>query len=370
MSASRKSLNVAMIGQGFMGRAHSNAFLQVGHFFDTPYELRRKVICGRNPETLKAMAARWGWEETATDWKEVVERKDIDVVDVATPNLLHAPIAIASAKAGKILLCEKPLAMNGEEGQKMADAARSVPNLVWFNYRRVPAVALAKQLVQEGRLGDVYHYRAVYLQSWGADPAVANAWRFKKVEAGSGVIGDLLSHSIDLALLLNGEITELSAIIKTFIAGRDVDDAVLLLARFANGSVGSFEATRFATGCKNRNMFEIHGSKGMLRFNLEELNRLEFFDTTETANIQGGHNVLVTEPGHPYVGHYWPPGHIIGYEHTFTSTMADFLDSLAKKQAFHPNFDDALQVQRVLDTVERSAQEGRWVKLGRAVPAG
>ncbi|HEY6936817.1 MAG TPA: Gfo/Idh/MocA family oxidoreductase [Terriglobales bacterium] len=368
MSAAKKTLNVAMIGQGFMGRAHSNAFHQVGHFFDTPFELRRKVICGRNRETLDAMAARWCWEETATEWQAVVERKDIDVVDIATPNNLHAPLALAAAKAGKILLCEKPLAMSVAEAEQMAAAARRVPNLVWFNYRRVPAIALAKRLMDEGRLGQVYHYRAVYLQSWG--PEREGVWRFKKSVAGSGAMGDLLSHSVDLALMLNGEISELSAMLRTFAPPpRDVDDAVLMLARFANGSIGSFEATRYAVGRRNYNQFEIHGSKGMLRFNLEDLNRLEFFDSNDKQEILGPHQVLVTGPGHPYVDRYWPPGHIIGYEHTFISTLADFLDALAKNQPFHANFDDATQVQRVLEAVEHSAADGRWTKLEQGARA-
>ena len=368
MSAAKKTLNVAMIGQGFMGRAHSNAFHQVGHFFDTPFELRRKVICGRNGETLDAMAARWGWDETATEWQAVVERKDIDVVDIATPNNLHAPVALAAAKAGKILLCEKPLAMSVAEAEQMAAAARRVPNLVWFNYRRVPAIALAKRLMDEGRLGQVYHYRAVYLQSWG--PEREGVWRFKKSVAGSGAMGDLLSHSVDLALMLNGEISELSAMLRTFAPPpRDVDDAVLMLARFTNGSIGSFEATRYAVGRRNYNQFEIHGSKGMLRFNLEDLNRLEFFDNNDKQEILGPHQVLVTGPGHPYVDRHWPAGHIIGYEHTFISTLADFLDALAKNQPFHANFDDATQVQRVLEAVEHSAADGRWTKLEQGARA-
>jgi predicted dehydrogenase len=363
---SQKTLNVAMIGQGFMGRAHSNAFHGANHFFDLPLKLRLKVICGRNRSTLEAMAGRWGWDESATDWEEVIARKDIDVIDVATPNVLHAPVAIAAAKAGKIVLCEKPLAMSVEEGERMAQAARNVPNLVWFNYRRVPAIALAKRLIDEGRIGQVYHYRATYLQSWGADPARAGVWRFKRSDAGSGAMGDLLSHEVDLALLLNGEISELSAMTHTFAPGREVDDAVLLLARFANGSIGSFEASRFAIGCKNRNVFEIHGAKGMLRFNLEDLNRLEFFDTTDSTQVQGAHNILVTGPDHPYVDHYWPPGHIIGYEHTFISTLADFLTAVANQQPFHPNFDDAVAVQRVLEVVEKSSEKGTWVTLGKS----
>ncbi len=360
---SRKQLNVAMIGQGFMGRAHSNAFHQVGHFCEFPYDLRLKVICGRNQPQLKATATRWGWEEVASDWESVVERKDVDVIDICTPNYLHAPIAIAAAEAGKIVLCEKPLSMSVEEGEHMAKAARNVPTLVWFNYRRVPAIALAKTLVDEGRLGQIYHYRATYLQSWGADPAIPDAWRFKQSEAGSGAMGDLLSHSIDLALMLNGSVNEVSALVHTFAPGREVDDAALMLARFANGSIGTFEATRFAIVCRNRNYFEIHGAKGAIRFDLEDLNRLHVFDAGDAVAVQGSHNVLVTGPGHPYVSDFWPPGHILGYEHTFILTLADFLQSLEKNLIFHANFQDAVEVQRVLAGVEESAQARSWTRI-------
>jgi predicted dehydrogenase len=357
---SRKLLNVAMIGQGFMGRAHSNAFHQVGHFCDPAYELKLKVICGRNQSQLKEVAVRWGWEEVASDWEEVVKRKDVDVVDICTPNYLHAPIAIAAAKAGKIVLCEKPLAMSVEEAEQMAEETRNVPTLVWFNYRRVPAIALAKKLVDEGKLGQIYHYRATYLQSWGADPASPEAWRFKPAEAGSGAMGDLLSHSIDLALMLNGSVNELSALTQTFAPGRKVDDAVLMLAHFANGSVGSFEATRFAIGCRNRNYLEIHGSKGAIRFDLEDLNRLHVFDVGDAAEVQGSHNILVTGPAHPYTSDFWPPGHILGYEHTFILTLSDFLQSLDRNETFHANFRDAVNVQKVLQAVEESARTKSW----------
>lgn len=363
MTNPTKKLNVAMIGYGFMGRAHSNAFRQVGCFFDAPYELRLKVICGRNRSNLEIMAAQWGWEEIANDWRSVVEQTDIDIVDICTPNCLHAPIAIAAAQAGKIVLCEKPLAMNQEESQRMASSVRNLPNLVWFNYRRVPAITLAKRLVDEGRLGQLYHYRATYLQSWGPDPVRPGAWRFNQAEAGSGVMGDLLSHSVDLALLLNGDIAEVSSLIQTFAPGREVDDAVLAIARFANGSIGSFEATRYAIGCRNRNYFEIHGSKGAIKFDLEELNRLEFFDANDSAQVQGSHDVLVTGPGHPYTDRFWPPGHIIGYEHTFIAALADFLQCLASNDEFHPNFDDGVKVHRVLDAVEESARNRSWMRV-------
>jgi predicted dehydrogenase len=359
---SRKRLRVAMIGQGFMGRAHSNAFHQVGHFCESYYDLILKLICGRNQPQLEAMATRWGWEGVSNDWEEVVERKDVDIVDICTPNYLHAPIAIAAARAGKIVLCEKPLAMSVEEAERMAIAAQNVPTLVWFNYRRVPAIALAKKLVDEGRLGQIYHYRATYLQSWGADPASPDAWRFKQSEAGSGAMGDLLSHSIDLALMLNGSVDEVSSLVHTFASGRPVDDAVLMLARFANGSIGSFEATRFAIGCRNRNYLEIHGAKGAIRFDLEDLNRLHVFDAGDDAQVQGSHNVLVTGPGHPYTSSFWPPGHILGYEHTFILTLADFLQSLEKNEMFHANFKDAVKVQRVLRAVEESARGRSWAR--------
>jgi predicted dehydrogenase len=363
MSKEIRRLNIAMVGYGFMGRAHSNAFQQVGRFFDLPYDLKRKVACGRNRKELESFAAQWGWEEVETNWESVVTRKDIDVVDIGTPNHLHAPIAIAAAAAGKIVWCEKPLAINTAEARRMADAARGVPNLVWFNYRRVPAVALAKRLVDEGKVGQPYHYRATYLQSWGGDPANAGKWRFRKSDAGSGAMGDLLSHSLDLALLLNGPIRELASVVQTFVPGREVDDAALVLARFANGSIGSFEATRFAIGCQNRNYFEIHGTQGSLSFNLEDMNRLKVFEVGDATAVKGSHDVLVTGPGHPYVDHFWPPGHIIGYEHTFISALADFLGCLARNESFHPNFDDAVEVQKLLDTVEQAHQSRAWTTV-------
>lgn len=363
---SRKRLNVAMIGQGFMGRAHSNAFHQVGHFCESSYDLKLKIICGRNQSQLQTMATRWGWEEVCSDWEAIVDRKDVDVVDICTPNYLHAPIAISAAKAGKIVLCEKPLAMSVEEAEGMANAAQNVPTLVWFNYRRVPAIALAKQLLDEGRLGQIYHYRATYLQSWGAEPTSPEAWRFKPSESGSGAMGDLLSHSIDLGLMLNGAVDEVTALVHTFAEGRKVDDAALVLARFANGSVGSFEATRFAIGCRNRNYFEIHGAKGAIRFDLEDLNRLHVFDAMDAAGVQGSHNILVTGPGHPYTSNFWPPGHILGYEHTFVLTLADFLQSLERDETFHVNFRDAVHVQKLLHAVEESARTRSWASPSNA----
>jgi predicted dehydrogenase len=359
----KQKLNVAMIGTGFIAKAHSNAFRQVAHFFDVPYELGLKVLCGRNRAKLESAAALWGWEEVSTDWQAVVARPDIDVVDIAVPNVLHAPIAIAAAKAGKIVWCEKPLATSLQEAESMAEAIRQVPNLVWFNYRRIPAVVFAKRLIEEGRLGQTFHYRGTYLNQSGNDPSKAGTWRYRRSEAGLGAAGDLLSHSIDSALYLNGPIAELTALTHTFVPGRDVDDATFFLARYSNGSVGTFEATRYGVGCRNRHAFEINGSKGMLRFNLEQMNQLEFFDAAEMPAQQGMRNITVTGPDHPYSENFWKPGHTIGYEHTFIATVGDFLGALARKESGFPDFDDAVSVQRVLDAVERSASSRGWVKL-------
>jgi predicted dehydrogenase len=360
---SKQKLNVAMIGSGFIAKAHSNAFHQVGHFFQTPFEFRLKVICGRNRAKLEAMSSQWGWEEIGTDWHEVVRQQDIQVVDIAVPNALHAPIAIAAAEAGKMVLCEKPLAVSLEQAEMMAKAVHYLPNMVWFNYRRVPAVAFSKQLVEEGRVGQPYHYRALYLNQSGNDPTKSSGWRYQRAEAGSGATGDLLAHSIDTALYLNGPITQLLAMTHTFFPDRDVDDAVVLICRFANGSIGSFEASRYGIGCRNRNAFEINGSKGMLRFDLDDMNWLGFLDATETPRLQASRRIMVTGPDHPYWGNFWKPGHIIGYEHTFIAALGEFLASLERKEPFHPNFDDAVAVQRVLDAVERSAKSRNWVSF-------
>ncbi len=359
----KPKLNIAMIGTGSIAKAHSNAFRQVGHFFNIPYELALKVICGRNQAKLEAAAAQWGWPEIANDWHAVVERSDIDAVDIAVPNALHAPIAIAAAQAGKIVFCEKPLATSLVEAESMAHVMRQVPSLVWFNYRRIPAVVFAKRLIDEDRIGQIFHYRATYLNQSGNDPSKANTWRYKRADAGMGAAGDLLSHSIDSALYLNGPVAELTAMSHTFVPGRDVDDATTLLAKFANGSIGTFEATRYGVGCRNRKTFEIHGSKGMLRFNLEEMNQLEFLDATESPNRQGVRNITVTGPDQPYADNFWKPGHIIGYEHTFIATLGDFLGSLDRKKPSPADVDAAVEVQRVLDAVERSASTRSWVSL-------
>ncbi len=369
-----RTLHAAIIGYGFMGRAHSNAYGQVNRFFATGCEIRRKVVCGRNRAGAEELARVWGWDEVAQDWQQVISRPDIDLVDICTPNALHAPIALAAAAAGKMVLCEKPLASTVAEALTMADAvARAgVRNMVWFNYRRVPAVAFAREMVERGALGRLFHYRAAYLQEWGTDPSRPPNWKLSRAEAGSGVNGDLNSHLLDTAMWLAGPISEVVATSSTFVPERaspagvfrvDVDDATLALARFANGALGSFEATRFAVGCKNQNRFEIHGEKGMLRFNLEDFNHLEYFDATGDPALRGPRRILATGPGHPYAGHYWKPGHVTGYEHTFTSALADFLTSLDRPESFHPNFQDALRVQHVLEAIETSARTRQWVKV-------
>ena len=362
----KPELRVALLGQGFMGKAHSNAYVQAGHFFDLPYRIRRRLLCGRDASTLASMADRWGWEETATDWRAAIERHDIDAVDISLPNHLHAPAAMAAAQAGKIILCEKPLAMNVAEAETMRDAARNVPTMVWFNYRRVPAIAFARQLIDEGRIGTVFHYDAAYRQQWGADLSRAATWRMDPALAGSGVADDLLTHLLDTALYLNGPIQEGVALTRTFAPDRQVDDAFVAMVKFANGSIGTFEATRFGIGVKNGNAFQMHGAHGMLRFNLERLNHLEFVDATQPSTEQGPRDLLVTDLKHPIFGHFWRPGHIIGYEHTFIAALAEFLFATSKGVRFRPDFADGLEVQRVLDALQRSATSREWTSVPTA----
>ena len=352
-----------MVGNGFIARAHSNAFHQTGHFFNVPFELKTQAVCGRDPAKLEVFARRWDWAEISMDWQSVVSRSDIDVIDIAVPNSLHAPIAMAAAQAGKMVWCEKPLAMSVEEAQAMAQAVQGIPNLVWFNYRRAPAVVFARQLIDQGRIGKPFHYRSYYFNSSGADPAKGHTWRYRRGEAGSGAIGDLLSHSIEMALYLNGDLAKLSALKHTFAPQREVDDAAAVVAYFANGSIGTFEATRFGVGRRNGLGFELYGSKGRLALDMEDMNRLEFTDATEEPALQAPRSLLVNGPDHPYAANFWKPAHIIGYEHTFIATLGDFLQSLADGSQFHPNFEDALRVQRIMQAVESSAASGQWTEL-------
>lgn len=377
-----KPLNVGMIGYGFMGRAHSNAYCQVNHFFDVPFRPVLKAACARNVEKLKAFAETWGYESIETDWRKLVERRDIDLVDICVPNNLHAEIALAAAQAGKMILCEKPLAMNAAEGQKMVEAVEKagVANMVWYNYRRVPAVSLAKRLIDEGRLGRIFHYRAQFLQDWTINPEVPQGgtalWRLDVHAAGSGVTGDLLAHCIDTAMWLNGPITQVCAMTETFVKQRKhaltgkiepvgIDDACAFLARYANGSLGVFESTRYARGHKALYTFEINGEHASLAWNLHDLHRLAYFDHRDEGKLRGWRSIHVTDHGgeHPYMDKWWVPGLQIGYEHTFIHQLADFLTALGKGELAEPTFRTALQTQKVCDAVLESARTRQWVEV-------
>ncbi len=383
---SRKVYNVGLIGYQFMGKAHSNAYRQVGRFFDLPVEVAMHTLCGRNEAAVTKAAETYGWANVETDWRKVVENPEIDIVDVSTPGNLHAEIAIAAAKAGKIVFCEKPIGNTLAEAKAMLDAVTEagVGHAVFHNYRKSPAVALAKRLIEDGRLGTIYHWRAVYLQDWIADPSFPLVWRMKKAIAGSGTHGDINAHIIDLARHLVGEIAEVSGLLHTFVKERpiagetddrlgaratadmgevDVDDAAMFLARFRNGALGTFEASRFAVGRKNKNAFEINGSKGSLVFDLERMNELQFYDNTLPEGEHGFRLIQATESVHPYAGHYWPVGHIVGYEQTFIDLVADALTALADGKPISPDFHDGYENQRVLDAVERSSDTRSWVTL-------
>jgi predicted dehydrogenase len=370
----KKKINVAMIGYQFMGRAHSNAWRQVNRFFDPPYEPVMKVVVGRNAEGVKKAAETLGWQEHATSWEQVVARKDIDIVDVCTPGDSHMPISIAAAENKKAVFCEKPLANTLPEAQKMLDAVKKagVVHMICHNYRRVPAVTLARQIIQDGKIGQIYHYRGTYLQDWIVKPDFPRVWRLEKSKAGSGALGDLSSHSVDLARMLVGEIAEVAGFLKTFITERplpdgkgkgavDVDDAALSMVKFQDGAIGTIESTRFALGRKNYNRFEINGSKGSVAFNLERLNELEVY--LDEGPASAWKTILVTEPHHPYIAGWWPPGHIIGYEHTFVHTVLDLLKAVQEQKVPSPNFEDGVRNQKVLDAHERASASGRWERV-------
>jgi predicted dehydrogenase len=373
---SDRTVGVGMIGYAFMGRVHSQAWRSVAAFFDVPVVPRMRVIAGRSKESTEAAAEQMGWEEAVTDWREVIGRPDVDIVDICTPGDTHAEIAIAALRAGKHVICEKPLANTVAEAQAMVQAAASATgkSMVAFNYRRVPAVALARDLVAQGRLGEIRHVRAQYLQDWIVDPEFPLVWRLQKDKAGSGALGDIGAHIIDAAEFVSGQrITGVSALTETFIKERPlaegssglaaaggtgtgtvtVDDAALFTARLSGGAVGSFEATRFATGRKNAMRIELNGSLGSLAFDFESMNELWF-----SEGGRGFERILVTEPDHPYVGAWWPPGHGLGYEHTFTHEIRDFLEAIGHGTDPTPSFADGLRVQRVLAAVEQSAADG------------
>jgi len=375
-----KKLNIGMVGYGFMGRTHSNAFAKVANFFDVPFSPVLKAVCARDAARAQAFASKWGYESVETDWRRLVESRDIDVVDIASPNDTHAEIAIAAARAGKMVLCEKPLGRSGDEAEAMVRAVEDarVSNMVWYNYRRIPAVMLAKELIDEGRLGKIFHYRAKFLQDWTISPDLPQGgeglWRLDVRVAGSGVTGDLLAHTVDTAMWLNAPIHEVSAMTETFVKSRKhnltgkvepvgIDDASAFLARFENGSLGTFEATRYARGHKALYTLEINGEHASIQWDLHDLHRLVYFDHKDEGRVRGWRSIHVTDREHPYMAHWWVPGLQIGYEHTFIHQAADFLAALGKGESASPTFRDALRTDHVTDAVLQSAAERAWVKV-------
>src|SRR6266699_3452218 len=375
-----KKLNVGIVGYGFMGRAHSNAYRKVNNFFDLKYQPVLKAACARSADNAKAFAEKWGYESVETDWRKLIQREDIDLIDIATPNNTHAEIAIAAAKAGKMILCEKPLSMNGPEGKKMVEVIEKakVPNMVWYNYRRVPDVALAKQLIDEGRLGRIFHYRAKFLQDWTISSDLPQGgeglWRLDASVAGSGVTGDLLAHTIDTAMWLNGSIDEVSALTETFIKSRKhnltgkmepvgIDDASLFLARFQSGSLATFEATRYARGHKALYTLEINGEHASIMWDLHDLHRLQYFDHRDEGRVRGWRDLHITDRDHPYMDKWWVPGLQIGYEHSFVHQAADFLAAAGEGKTAPPTFRDGLLTDDVTDAVLASAANRSWVKV-------
>jgi predicted dehydrogenase len=383
-----KELRIAIIGCNFMGKAHSNAWRQASRFFPLPLQPVLQVACARHEAAARAFADTWGGRHVETDWRKVLERDDVDVVDISLPQHLHHEVAVAAARAGKHLFCEKPLALKVADAEAMVAAAEQagVVHYVNHNYRRTPAVRLARQLIEEGRIGRIFHWRGAYQQDWIVDPEFPLTWHLQKETAGSGPHGDLNSHSVDLAHYLVGDIRTVSCLTASFIKERPlpgegaatfsagaggaaargevtVEDASLMMVEFVGGAVGSFEATRFAPGRKNRNTFEIYGSEGSLVFDLERLNELQFFSRSDPSHAQGFRTILATEPCHAYISHWWPPGHTIGYEHGFTHGVADFVSAVAHRTPLEPNFRDGLKCIRVLEAALKSAASGRRESL-------
>jgi predicted dehydrogenase len=376
-----KNLNIGLIGYGFMGRTHSNAFLQAPRFFTLPYRPVLKAVAARNKDRVKAFAENWGYESYETDWRKLVDRKDIDVIDIASPNDTHREIAIAAAKAGKMVMCEKPLGRNAAEAEAMVSAieAAGVPNTVWYNYRRVPAVTLIKHLLDEGKFGRIFHYRANFLQDWTISKDLPQGgeglWRLDVAVAGSGVTGDLLAHNIDTALWLNGPITEVVAMTETFVKERKhnlsgkvepvgIDDASAVLCRFKNGSLAMFEATRYARGHKALYTLEINGEHASAFWDLHDLHRLEYFDHKDEGKVRGWRSVHITDGDHPYMKHWWVPGLQIGYEHTFIHQFAEFVQAAAEGKSLSPTFRDGLATDYVTDAILKSARTRQWERIG------
>ncbi len=386
-----KQLNVGIIGYKFMGKAHSNAWKRAGDFFELPIQPVMKVACGRHAEGVKAFADNWGWEEIETDWRKVVERNDIDIVDISTPPNTHYDMAIAAAKAGKHIFCEKPMALTYEQTKEMYKVAEAngVKHFLNFNYRRCPAVMLAKRLIDDGRIGRIFHWRGAYLQSWCMDPSFPLTWHFKKEIAGSGVQGCINSHNIDLARFLVGEIKSVVGMAAHFTKERPlpdeaaagtfkgatkgtamgkvtVEDAISMVAEFENETLGSFDATFYAPGRKNYNYFEIYGSKGSLLFDFERMNELLFYSNDDPEYAQGFRNILVTEACHDYIPHWWPHGHIIGYEHEFIHGVVDFLNAIDNDTQIEANFYDGMKGTEVMEAGLKSADSGQKVMLGES----
>lgn len=377
---SKKPLNIGIVGYGFMGRTHTNGYKRANDFFpELGHQPILKAVCGRNAEKAQEFADQWGYESVETDWKKLVERDDIDAIDICTPNNTHAEIANAAAAAGKMVLCEKPLSMDVAQGEEMVKniEASGVQNTVWYNYRRVPAVTLAKQLIDEGKLGRIFHYRANFLQDWTINADVpqggAATWRLDAAAAGSGVTGDLLAHCIDTAMWLNGGIDSVNAVTETFIKERThsetgqktavgIDDACTFFCKFGNGSLGNFESTRYARGHKALYTFEINGENASIRWDLHDLHRLEFFDYRDEGRLRAWRSIHVTDHdgSQPYMDKWWVPGLQIGYEHTFVHQVADFIKALDEGKPCHPTFRDALETQKVCDAVLASAAAGQW----------
>jgi predicted dehydrogenase len=380
-----KTINVGLIGTKFMGKAHSNAYLKVAKFFDCDPQPVMKAICGRHEDETAEFAKRFGWESHEADWRKLCQRKDVDLVDISTPGSLHHEMAIAAAKSGKHVFCEKPLTFALKDAREMLAVARqaAVVNIVNFNYRTVPALALAKQMITAGEIGEIRHFRATYLQDWLVDPKFPMNWRLRKEAAGSGANGDLNSHHVDMARFLVGEIDEVVGMQKTIISERPaegrsagltatagegtekvtVDDATLFLAKFAGGALGSFEATRMAPGRKNFNRVEINGSRGSLVFNFEEMNVLEFYSCADPPGRQGFRRIMATEGVHPYVPAWWPPGHVLGYEHTFVHAVYELMNAINKKPTIMADFRDGARCVAVLEAVDNSIKDRTWAKV-------
>jgi predicted dehydrogenase len=383
-----KTLNIGIIGYKFMGKAHSNGWVQAPRFFDLPLKVNLRVACGRNETALRKFADNWGWEEIETDWKRVVARPDIDVIDISLPQHLHYEVALEAAKHGKHIFCEKPMCFTAEQAAAMLAVAEEsgIVHYLNHNYRRTPAIQLARQFIDQDKIGTIFHWRCAYQQDWIVDPDFPLTWHLQKETAHAGPQWDLNSHSVDLARFLVGEIQTVSCLTGNFITHRPlagegaatfssgtvnsqemgevtVEDAALMLVQFEHGAIGSFEATRFATGRKNHLAFEIYGSKGSIRFDLERMNELEYYSLEDNGESQGFRTIMVTEHSHPYISHWWPPGHIIGYEHEFVHAVADFVSAIHTGDNIEPNFEDGLKGIRVLEAGLQSAATGAKVRL-------